>query len=455
MNEMENNNVRQIALQLLMRIEKEGGFSHLIISQAMEKEKIAIIDENLLTEIVYGTMENKLLLDFYLEPFIKKQKKINDWVQMLLRMSLFQLVYLDKVPAYAVINEAVDIAKIRGHRGTSSFVNGVLRNIERKGVRDVTSIEDKVERLAVETSHPLWLVELWNDSYGLNTTKQICETNRTRKPVAVRVNPLKATRDQVIVMLEAEGLEVLPSNLADNGIIITHGNILKTTVMTDGYVTVQDVSSMLAAAMLEAEPEMDVLDSCSAPGGKATFIAEKMDNTGTIYAHDLHKNKLKLIERHANRLGLTNIIVQQHDARKIQELHEPESFDRILVDAPCTGFGVIRSKPDIKYNKSIEDINRLQAIQLDILQEVSPLLKKNGKLVYSTCTINPIENEAVIKQFLHDHPIYEVDQDFIATINEDMYEQAHISEYGMQLFPQSFNSDGFFITRLVRNGNAN
>lgn len=452
---MGNNNVRHIALQLLIRIEKEGGFSHLLISQTVEKEKIALIDENLLTEIVYGTMENKLLLDFYLTPFIQKQKKITDWVYILLRMSIFQLVHLDKVPAYAIINEAVDIAKGKGHRGIASFVNGVLRNVQRKGVRDVTSIKDPLERLSVETSHPLWLVKLWNDSYGFDKTKEICETNSTRKPVTVRVNPLKATRKEVIAMLEGEGLTVVPSDLVDNGLVIEHGNILKTNVMIDGYVTIQDVSSILAAVMLQVEPHMDVLDACSAPGGKATCIAEEMGNTGTIYAHDLHQNKLNLIKGHANRLGLTNLKVQQQDARNIQAIHEPESFDRILVDAPCTGFGVIRSKPDIKYNKSLEDIKRLQSIQLDILQEVSLLLKKNGKLVYSTCTMNPIENEEVIKQFIHDHPSYEIDPEFLQTISDDLYKHTKISDYGMQLFPQTFNSDGFFITRIIRKDNAN
>ena len=452
---MGNNNVRHIALQLLIRIEKEGGFSHLLISQTVEKEKIAPIDENLLTEIVYGTMENKLLLDFYLNPFIQKQKNVTDWVHTLLRMSIFQLIHLDKVPAYAIINEAVDIAKAKGHRGIASFVNGVLRNVQRKGVRNVASIEDPLERLSVETSHPLWLVKLWNDSYGFDQTKQICETNRTRKPVTVRVNPLKATRKEVIAMLEGEGLKVVPSSIVDNGLIIEQGNILKTNVMTDGYVTIQDVSSILAAVMLQTEPQMDVLDACSAPGGKATCIAEEMGNTGTIYAHDLHQNKLNLIKGHANRLGLTNMKVQQQDARNIQVIHEPESFDRILVDAPCTGFGVIRSKPDIKYNKSLEDMKRLQSIQLDILQEVAPLLKKNGKLVYSTCTINPIENEEVIKQFLHDHPSYEIDPEFLQTISDDLYKHAIRSEYGMQLFPQTFNSDGFFMTRIIRNDSAN
>lgn len=433
-----------------MRIEKEGGFSHLVVSKAIEQENIKEIDESLLTEIVYGTLENKLRLDYSLAPFIEKQKNLPDWVLMLLRMSLYQLTYLDKVPAYAVINEAVDIAKERGHRGIASLVNGVLRNIKRQGVRDMSDIKDPVERLAIETSHPVWLVQLWVDAYGFETTKTMCQVNKTRKPVSVRVNRLRATREEVIANLAQQGIEGQPSKVVDHGIHIVTGNIMKSNVMAEGYVTVQDASSMLAASFLEVEPGMEVLDTCSAPGGKATYIAEEMHNAGEIHAYDLHKNKLKLVANHAKRLGLTNITVNQQDARNMQQVHEPETFDRILIDAPCTGFGVIRSKPDITYNKSLADIKRLQAIQLTILEEVAPLLKKNGKLVYSTCTINPIENEEVIQQFLQSHPTFEVESVFLTEINTPLFAEAKVSDYGVQLFPQTFNSDGFFMTRLIR-----
>jgi len=448
-NRLENKNVRQVALELLIRIEKEGAFSHLLIHQAIDRNNIKTVDENLLTEIVYGTIENKLTLDFYLQPFIQKQKKITDWVLILLRMSVYQLVYLDKIPVYAVINEAVHIAKVKGHRGIASFVNGVLRNVERQGVRNTSEIKNPINRLAIETSHPLWLVQLWVDAYGFEITEQICKTNKMKKPMTVRANRLKGTREEVLDVLNREDIKATLSEIVDQAIQVEQGNVLKSNVMKDGYITVQDVSSMLAANFLQVEPEMSVLDTCSAPGGKATYMAEAMDNTGTVYSYDLHKNKIKLIENHAKRLGLTNIQVQDLDARKLQTIYEKGTFDRILVDAPCTGFGVIRSKPDITYHKSLEDIKRLQTIQLNILQEVAPLLKKDGKLVYSTCTINPLENEEVVQQFLEYNPTFTVDDKFLLEINHPRYNKAKITDFGMQIFPQTFNSDGFFITRLI------
>ncbi len=447
---MEKSNVRYVALDLLMHIEKQGGFSHLVISQAIERENVKEIDQNLLTEIVYGTLEHKLTLDYYLQPFIQKQKKLADWVHILLRMSLFQLLYLDKVPAYAVINEAVEIAKIKGHRGIGSLVNGVLRNVNRQGVRDIKDIEDPLERLSIKTSHPLWLVELWNEAYGLTITEQICEANKQKKLINVRANRLKANKETILSMLKEAEIEAEPSVVIEHGINIVQGNIVQSELMQEGYVTVQDISSMLAAKFMQVEPRMKVLDTCSAPGGKTTYLAEAMDNTGEVYAYDLHKNKLKLIEGHAERLGLTNIQVDRQDARKLTEIHEAATFDRILVDAPCSGLGVIRSKPDIIYNKSIDDIERLQQIQINILAESSQLLKKDGKLVYSTCTINPLENEEVVEQFLQDHSTFEVDASFLTEIDDSLFERANKTAYGIQIFPHTFNSDGFFMTRLIR-----
>src|SRR5690625_2715021 len=199
--------MRQVALDILMRIEKQGSFSHLLISDTIRQAKISELDEKLLTEIVYGTIERKMTLDHYLTPFIKSQKKIADWVQMLLRLSVFQMLYLDKVPDYAIIHEAVEIAKKRGHKGIASFVNGVLRNLMRQGVPDLQKIEDRIERLAIETSHPTWLVKRWVDQYGEKITTEMCRTNLERKPISVRVNKLKTTREVFVEKLKQMKLE--------------------------------------------------------------------------------------------------------------------------------------------------------------------------------------------------------------------------------------------------------
>ncbi len=291
-------------------------------------------------------------------------------------MSVYQMQFLDRVPDHAIIHEAAEIAKHRGHKGIASFVNGVLRSVQRNGVPDTSKIEDDAKRLAVETSHPEWLIRRWVDMYGWRVTEDMCHANSSQKPMSVRVQPLKISRDRAMDELHELGFETRESGFSGQGIIIDKGNILKTWLFDEGYVTIQDQSSMLVTEMLQAEPGMAVLDACSAPGGKVTHTAEKMENKGSVAAYDLHAKKAKQIRQKADQLGLTIINAKQGDARKLQTEHKQESFDRILVDAPCSGFGVIRGKPDIKYNKQEKDIHQLAQIQADILEQVAPLLKK-------------------------------------------------------------------------------
>lgn len=447
---MKQLNVREETLNIIMRVEKESGFSHLLVSDVIQKNKFDTRDANLLTELVYGTIEEKLALDFYIEPFVKRPDKVEDWVMSLLRMSVFQYVYLDKIPMYAIINEAVTIAKKRGHKGISSFVNGVLRTMERKGLPETAKIADDMERLSVETSTPIWLVERWTNNYGYDRARSICLANKEKKPLTVRVNTQQLPTSEMKKRLTDEGFLVEFSAIIPNALQILEGNILKTDYVDLGYVTIQDISSMLAAQMLEVEPETAVLDACSAPGGKTGLLGEHMQNTGVIHAYDINANKIRLVKDQAKRLGLDNIQVKTKDARKLQDDYSTERFARILVDAPCSGFGVIRSKPDIKYAKTKQQIERLPTIQFDILSHVSPLLEKGGKLVYSTCTMETAENEDVIKKFVEEHPEYAVDETFLQEIEKFRNQDVKITPYGLQIFPQSLQSDGFFISRLIR-----
>ncbi|GAA0612684.1 16S rRNA (cytosine(967)-C(5))-methyltransferase RsmB [Virgibacillus siamensis] len=442
--------LREAIIDLLLRIERDSGYSHLLIDHEIKSRNLSPKDGALLTEIVYGTVQRKLTLDYYLQAFVENKKKIQPWVQMLLRMSVYQLEFLDRVPDHAVINEAVEIGKERGHKGVASFVNGVLRSIQRKGVPDTDVIDSRSKRLSIETSHPEWLVTRWIEMYGYRTTKSMCFANLERKPISVRVQFLKITRQEAMDELTKLGFETRPSQLSDQGIIIDKGNILQTELFKGGYVTIQDQSSMLAVEMLKAEPEMEVLDACSAPGGKATHIAEKMDNQGFINAYDLHTKKVRLIKEKANMLDLSIIEAMQGDARKLGELHAEESFDRILIDAPCSGLGVIRGKPDIKYNKSEKDIEKLTQIQLTVMDKVAPLLKKGGLLVYSTCTVDKRENNDVVHSFLQRHVNYQIDPGFFEDIPGILRNTEGCTETGLQIFPHSINSDGFFVTRLIK-----
>lgn len=441
--------LRTTALDLLVRIGETGGFSNLLIDNTIKNKDFSIKDEGLLTEIIYGTLQRQMTIEYFLSPFVGK-KKVEPWVKWLLYMSVYQMIYLDRIPDHAAINEAVEISKRKGHKGTASFVNGVLRNMRRKGIPSTEEILDSARRIAIETSHPEWLVKRWIDMYGKETTEKMCHANLLHKSISVRVQPLRITRDKAMEELESEGYQVKPSFFSPQGIIIESGNILRNRLFKEGLLTVQDQSSMLPVEVMDVHPGHMVLDACSAPGGKTTHLAEKMNNEGAIYAYDLHTKKADLVRKKAHQLGLTIIEAGQADARHLGDIHPEESFDRILLDAPCSGLGVLRGKPDIKYNKREKDIFSLSQIQLSLLNSVSSLLKKGGKLVYSTCTVDKQENDRLVETFLTNQPDFKVDSQFFDDLPEEIRNSEGKSAAGLQLFPHQFGTDGFFLTRLIR-----
>lgn len=437
-------NVRELALEGLLQVEKSGAYSNLLLNSLIEKNKVEGKDTGLLTEIVYGTIQRREALDFYLQPFLKK--KPEQWVKILLRLSLYQMLFLDRVPAHAVIHEAVEIAKKRGHQGIASLVNGVLRSVQRQGVPSLETISDPAERLAVETSHPKWLVQQWIEEYGIDAARKMCEVNMLPPVPTARVNVSKTTVEEALAMLKDEGVEARRGELAEDAILIEKGNVAHTRAFQDGFLSIQDESSMLVARALGPEQGDHVLDSCAAPGGKTTHIAERLHGTGRVLSLDLHPHKVKLIRQQADRLHLANVDTKAMDARKVREAFQPESFDKILVDAPCSGFGVIRRKPDIKLGKQPEDSERLSHIQLAILREVAPLLKQGGRLVYSTCTIEKAENENVMQQFLQSHPEFEWDTSMKERLPKALEPYTHDGQ--VQILPHYFATDGFYIACL-------
>ncbi len=444
--------VRDVALDVLLQIEKNQAYSNLLLNQTVKRTQLDPRDVGLLTEIVYGTVQRRDTLDFFLQPFIKKGlHSLEDWVKVLLRLSVYQLVYLDRVPERAVVHEAVAIAKGRGHKGISGMVNGVLRSLLREGVPETATIQDKTKRLAVETCFPQWLVARWEKQYGFETTKAMCETSLQPPLVTVRVNRMKASVDEALAALTAEGLLVKKGVLSPDALIIEKGNVFQTSTYARGLVTAQDESSMLVARAVGAKSGMTVLDACAAPGGKTTHLAELMNDDGHILSFDLHEHKVKLIREQAERLGLMNVEAKALDSRKIADYLNDERFDRILVDAPCSGLGVIRRKPDIKWTKSEKDITAIQAIQQTILEAVAPFLKVGGTLVYSTCTVDQAENEQTVRLFLQNHPEFTLDSSLrerlpYKVIN-DRYTDGIIT-----ILPQDFGTDGFFIASLQKKG---
>lgn len=439
-------NVRETALELLEAIDKNQAYSNLLLNKTIEKNQIPKVDVGLLTELIYGTLQRKMTLDFYLAPFLKNSKKLEGWVLNLLRLTVYQMVYLDKIPDRAAIYEAVEIAKRRGHKGISGMVNGVLRSIQREGLPSLADIADPVERLSVATSHPLWLVKRWVDQLGFAKTEAMCELNQTAPVQTARVNLTKINRDECIAILEGEGFQVEKSPILPEAIKALRGNLATTNAFKEGLLTIQDESSMLVAHALDIHDNEMILDACAAPGGKSTHIAEKLNLTGSVISLDLHEHKVKLIAANAGRLGLENIKTKALDSRKVQEQFANESFDKILLDAPCSGLGVMRRKPDMKYTKKPEDLNRLQSIQLDLLDAVAPLVKNDGILVYSTCTIDQEENTRVVEKFLQNHPEFSGDLSVKKRMPEAV--QPLVDGFSLQILPQDIGSDGFYIACL-------
>lgn len=439
-------NVRATAMDLLVTIEKNQSYSNLLLNSTIEKNELSPKDIGLLTELTYGTLQRRMALDFFLKPFIKDSKKLADWILHLLRLTLYQMVYLDKIPDRAAIYEAVEIAKKRGHKGIASLVNGVLRSIQREGLPSFEIIADPIERLSLETSHPKWLVTRWVNQFGYDKTKEMCEMNLTAPLQTARVNLTRISRDECIALLEEDGFQIEKSSIIPEAIRCLKGNLASTLAFKYGMLTIQDESSMLASYALGVKENQSVLDACAAPGGKSTHIAEKMGNSGEVISIDLHEHKVKLINDNARRLGLENIDTVVMDSRQVGEQFKEESFDRILLDAPCSGLGVMRRKPDMKYTKTEQDVERLSSIQQKLLQSVSPLLKKGGILVYSTCTVDREENEKTVAEFLQKNPQFEGDTTFKDRMPEAV--QSLIKGYDLQIFPQDFGSDGFYIAVL-------
>lgn len=435
-----------------MRVEQEGAYSNLLLNSSLQKSALSREDTGLATELVYGSISRMITLDYVLDDFVSKGiAKLQPWVRSLLRLSLYQIMYLDRVPSHAAVNEAVNIAKKRGHQGISGMVNGVLRSVLRAGELPVLKEGlSQEEVISITHSHPLWMVRQWSAEYGLETAAAMCAANNEPPAVSVRVNTTMISREALLGQMLEAGLDASESKVSPYGIVVKGGgNLALTSWYNDGYLSVQDESSMLVAEAVAPEPGMKVLDCCAAPGGKSAHMGELMKDQGSIYANDLHEHKAKLISSQAERLGLECITTGSADALDLARYLEAESFDRILLDAPCSGLGVIRRKPDLKWRKQPEDVASIAALQGELLQSVSGLLKRGGVLVYSTCTTEQAENSRVVEAFLESNPGF-ASVTFASAVWERLGDTALAEGEGIQLLPQHYGSDGFYIACIER-----
>ncbi|MWC26716.1 16S rRNA (cytosine(967)-C(5))-methyltransferase RsmB [Paenibacillus sp. MMS18-CY102] len=449
---------REVALDVLVKIEREGAFSNLVLNSALQYAELSRADAGLATELVYGTLQRRLSIDHALSSLAAKGLgKLEPWVLQLLRLSAYQLLFLDRVPAHAAVNEAVTIAKRRGHAGISGMVNGMLRNLLRR--REELAPEAAADsaaspalRIALSHSYPEWLVARWIAAYGEEAAEQICAAGNEPPHASIRVNPLRATREEAIAILAESGIEAAKSAVSPSGVIAQRGGSLADTIgFRDGRWSIQDESSMLVAQAARPAAGMNVLDCCAAPGGKTTHLAELMGNVGRVIANDVHPHKQALIQQQAERLGLTCVETVTGDAAELGQRYSPESFDLVLLDAPCSGLGVIARKPEIKWTKSEGDIRDIAAIQKKLINGVAGLVKPDGRLVYSTCTIDRDENDFQIRQFLKDHPEYTLDTEWPVELLEALRSAGAVQgEFtgALQLLPNHFGSDGFYIATM-------
>ncbi len=395
---------REAALRALYEIDANGTYMNAALSETLRGGGLSAADRSLASELIYGVTINKLALDYIISKFSKiKIKKMTPWVLNILRMGIFQIYFMDKIPESAACNEAVKLAKKYSHRAGTGFVNGVLRSFARSAaVFEFPKGRSAAEELSIEYSYPLWITEKIIEEYGEGECRRLfAENSRPHRPY-IRVNTLKTDADSLIRRLSDEGVKCEKTELA-NCLTVENGlNVNSSKAYSEGLFSLQNISSQLAAELLEPEGGEFIIDMCAAPGGKSCAIAERMGNTGKIIAFDIFEHKIELIKKSAKRLGIDIIEARTKDSRTA----DPELLgkaDRVLADVPCSGLGVIHKKPDIKYSRSAEDIAELCEIQRGILENACGYVKDGGVLVYSTCTILPEENRKRIAEFLERH----------------------------------------------------
>ncbi|MEY8441223.1 16S rRNA (cytosine(967)-C(5))-methyltransferase RsmB [Lactobacillaceae bacterium 24-114] len=440
-------NARGLAFTSLERIDRTKAYSNLQVDQSIQHSQLSPADRRLMTNIVYGTLQHQITLDYWLDQ-LTRGKKMDSWVRILLLSAFYQYHYLDRVPDWAITDETIEIAKHRGNPGVRKFVTGVLHAALRKGFPDLSGIEPLEKRLSIQASLPEWLVKLLINEYGQEETRKIFASINEPAHLSIRVNTKKTSLEEVEEKLAAVGVETARSQIVPNGLVINKGNVIDSPLLADGLITVQDESAMLAVDSMDIQPGFKVLDACAAPGGKTVQIAEKLsaEEDGKVVALDIHKHKVKLIQKNAKRMGVDDVVhACQLDARKVDEAFDDEEFDRVLVDAPCSGIGLLRRKPEIRYTKSPEDILQLHKIQLAILNAVAPKVKKGGIITFSTCTIMQEENQQTVHQFLQGHPDFVLEVTKMSRAVKGDRESATLT-----ILPSDYDSDGFFISSLKR-----
>ncbi len=426
-------NARELVLKGLYRIETEEAYTNQVLKEILSGDAVSAVDRGFVTELLTGVIRNRLRLDHVIERFSKiKLKKLSPWVHQLLRMGIYQILLMDRVPDSAACNETVKLARKYAHGGAQGYVNGLLRSVAREK-EHIPLPEKNPEFFSVRYSCPLWLTEKLLSQYGEDTCRNILEASLEKFPVSLRVNRLRINGEELRIKLEEEGIHGRldaenPCRLLVDGSL----DISRSKAYRDGLYSIQNSSSMRAVEVLAPRSGETVLDLCAAPGGKTTYAAEMMENRGRILAFDIHPHKTELIAKSADRLGISIVETARQDATEYMP-EWTEKADRVLADVPCSGIGVIHKKPDIKWHRTEEDVDTLCKIQEKILKNAAGYVKPGGILVYSTCTILREENQEQISAFLDGNPEFVLEKEEL-------------------LFTHETGGSGFYIAKLIRKG---
>lgn len=439
--------VRGEALKILVEVEK-GKFAQGLIDDIFNRGDWEEKDRRLLNELVLGVIRQKGLIDWILNQLVKQNiEGLDSHLLNILRLGIYQKKFLKKIPDYAIVSECVDLAKSSGRKKEADFINAILRNFLRDTPKIVfpDKFKEPALNLAIKFSHPRWLVERWLKRFGLEKTELLCEFNNQVPPLTIRVNTLKTDRHTLQKKLEKEGCKIKPTEFSPEGLRLLSGaNIFQHPLFYSGFFQVQDESAMLVSHLFSPKKGEFIVDLCSAPGGKTTHLANLMRDEGEILALDVKQEKLEKVKENSQRLGIKSIKTLLLRGENISSLkRNPEA---ILLDVPCSNLGVLRRRVEARWRIKPQKIKELKKKQLELLMESAAVLKKGGRLIYSTCTITPEENEEVVTEFVKNSKQIKIDKDCPLFLKQFQGRDGFI-----RLYPESFDMDKVFMAKLVKN----
>ncbi|HDP69946.1 MAG TPA: 16S rRNA (cytosine(967)-C(5))-methyltransferase RsmB [Actinobacteria bacterium] len=441
---------RELALDIIYKVHKDKIYANHLLPEALRTKDLSSQDKFFVTELVCGALRMEGSIDWVLSNFSSKEmNKIPPKALDILRLGTYQLLYLDRVPSRAAVDESVKIAKKNFHQGIANFVNGILREISRNKseIKFPKKDNEPVAHISLKHSHPEWLVRRWINEFGVEETEKLCMANNIRPQVKLRTNLLKITPRQLANMLNKRGVTTSQSTLLNEALIVDEAaNLTDTMEFKNGLFFIQDESSMMVSHIVNPQPGETVLDTCSSPGGKTTHLAEMMRNKGLIIAVDKQPMRLKLLEKSCARMGVEIVAIAQADATKLNEILS-KPVDKVLVDAPCSGLGVLARKPDARWRKTPEQIVKLAKLQQNLLSSAKQFVKIGGRLVYSVCTISKEETLDIVDFFLDNSGEFELED-----IGDRLSVQFGEKKKWVQLLPHKHKTDGMFIASFVRVG---